>query len=365
MHEEYMRQALTIAAYGAGRTSPNPLVGAVIVHNSRIVGQGWHRKAGTPHAEIHALKQAETFAKGATMYVTLEPCAHYGRTPPCCQAIIDAGIKQVIIAILDPNPLVSGKGLEKLRDAGIEVITGVLEKEAYTLNEVFFKWITTKLPFVVLKTAMTLDGKIATSSGQSQWITSTASREYVHKMRDIYDSILVGIDTILADDPSLTMRLGEGGKNPIRIIVDSMARTPITAKVITDRLAPTIIAVTTNAPAVKVAALKAAGAEVITINIMAGQVNLHDLLICLSQKNITSVFVEGGATINYSFMKENLIDKVHVFVAPKLVGGKSAATPIGGVGIKNLSEACRLEQMKPQMIGKDILISAYVKKKVN
>lgn len=365
MHEEYMQQALKIAAYGVGRTSPNPLVGAVIVRNGRIVGQGWHRKAGTPHAEIHALRQAETLAKGATMYVTLEPCAHYGRTPPCCQAVIDAGIKQVIVATLDPNPLVAGKGIELLRDAGIEVIAGILEEEAYTLNEVFFKWITTKLPFVILKTAMTLDGKIATCTGQSQWITSTASREYVHKMRDIYDSILVGIGTVLADNPSLTTRLGESSKNPIRIIVDSMARTPLTAKVITDHLAPTIIAVTANAPAAKVAELRVAGAEVIIINTMDGQVDLRDLLIALSQRNITSVFIEGGATINCSFMKENLFDKVHVFIAPKLVGGQTAATPIGGAGIENLSKACMLEQMTSQIIGEDILISAYAKKKVN
>lgn len=365
MHEEYMRQALAIAAYGAGRTSPNPLVGAIIVRNGRVVGQGWHRKAGTPHAEIHALRQAEALAQGATMYVTLEPCAHYGRTPPCCQAIIDAGIKKVIVATLDPNPLVAGKGLEKLRDAGIEVIVGTLEKEASTLNEVFLKWMTTKVPFVVLKTAMTLDGKTATCIGQSQWITSTASREYVHKMRNIYDSILVGIGTVLADDPSLTTRLGESGKNPIRIIVDSMARTPLTAKVITDHLAPTIIAVTANAPVGKVAALKAAGAEVISIKTMDGQVNLRDLFIALGQKNITSVFIEGGATINCSLMKENLIDKMHVFIAPKLIGGQDAATPIGGAGIESLSEACILEQMTCQMIGEDILISAYVKKKVN
>ncbi|WP_432647326.1 bifunctional diaminohydroxyphosphoribosylaminopyrimidine deaminase/5-amino-6-(5-phosphoribosylamino)uracil reductase RibD, partial [Mitsuokella sp.] len=216
-----MREALELARNAEGRTSPNPMVGAVIVREGRIIAAGWHRKAGTPHAEVHALRMAGELAKGATLYVTLEPCSHYGRTGPCAKAVAEAGIKRVVIAMKDPNPLVSGRGIAILEDAGVEVKCGVLEEEAKKLNEVFFKWVPKKMPFVVLKTAMTLDGKIATYTGESQWITSEASRLRVHEYRDIYDSILVGIGTVLRDDPSLTTRLPDRtGKNPVRAIVD-------------------------------------------------------------------------------------------------------------------------------------------------
>ena len=362
VHEEYMRQALKIAKYADGRTSPNPLVGAVVVKDNRIIGMGWHKKAGTEHAEIHALRQAGESAKGATIYVTLEPCSHYGRTPPCSQALIDAGIKRVVVAMTDPNPLVAGRGLDMLRKAGVEVIEDVLTDEAIRLNEVFLKWITTEMPFVVLKTAMTLDGKIATCTGKSQWITNAVSRQRVHELRDRYDSILVGIGTVLADNPSLTTRLENGqGKNPIRIIVDSKGRTPLDANVVSDGLAPTILAVTEQAPLEKIKAFKNKGIEVLIVN-QGEQVDLKQLMLELGKRKISSVFVEGGAEINYSLVKNQLVDKVYAFVAPKIIGGKTALTPVGGQGIANLENALELENITTEVLQNDILITGYSKK---
>ncbi|SMC55940.1 bifunctional diaminohydroxyphosphoribosylaminopyrimidine deaminase/5-amino-6-(5-phosphoribosylamino)uracil reductase RibD [Sporomusa malonica] len=360
MDEYYMRQALTIAQYASGRTSPNPLVGAVIVKDGRIVGQGWHRKAGTPHAEIHALAQAGDLAKDATVYVTLEPCSHYGRTGPCADALIQARIKKVVSAMTDPNPEVAGNGLAKLRAAGIEVVEGILASEAAKLNEVFIKWIVTGMPFGVLKTAMSLDGKIAAYTGHSKWITSSAAREHVHKLRDTYDGILVGIGTVLADDPELTTRLPESGQNPIRIIVDSMARTPLTAKVVTDNQAPTIIAVSSSAPTERVAALRNRGVEVLVLEQTPIGVNLRHLFKLLGERRITSVFIEGGTAINASVLEANLIDKVHCFIAPKILGGKTAPSPVGGTGIPVVDQAILLEETTAELIGTDILITGYI-----
>lgn len=366
--EDFMRVALNLARNAQGRTSPNPLVGAVIVREGRIVGAGWHRKAGTPHAEIHALNMAGDLAQGATLYVTLEPCSHHGRTGPCAEAVVKAGIKRCVIAMGDPNPKVAGKGIAILEQAGIEVRCGVLEEEARELNEVFLKWITTKRPFVVLKTAMSLDGKIATATGKSQWITGEAARRRGHEFRDIYDSILVGIGTVLADDPSLTTRLpGQTGKNPVRIIVDSQGRTPLTAKVLTDGQARTIIAVAGQAPAERIAALREAGAEVITAfdqsNADRSKVDLSILLDKLGAMEISSVYVEGGGTVNFSLLQAGLVDKVHAFIAPKLIGGKSALTPVEGEGFAELSEAVELERMTTEMVGEDILLTGYVKRR--
>jgi len=361
MDEHYMRQALTIAQYAAGWTSPNPMVGAVIVRNGRVVGQGWHRKAGTPHAEIHALNQAGELANGATVYVTLEPCSHHGRTGPCADALIRAGVKRVVVAMTDPNPLVAGQGLTKLRDAGIEVMEGVLANEAAKINEVFIKWISSKMPFIVLKTAMTIDGKIATYTGHSQWITGSAARKRVHELRDVYDGILVGIGTVLADNPELTTRLPEDGSNPIRIIVDSLARTPLTAKVITDGLAQTIIAVTDRAPVEKVTALRARGVEVLIVQDGPSGVDLRELFKILGLRGITSILVEGGARINASVLEANLVDKVHWFIAPKIVGGNCAPGPVGGQGIEKLDDAKLLEDVTTECLGNDILITAYLR----
>lgn len=361
MDEQYMRQALSIAQHAIGRTSPNPMVGAVIVRDGRVVGKGWHRKAGTPHAEIHALQQAGELAQHATMYVTLEPCSHHGRTGPCVDAVIAAGIKKVVIAMTDPNPLVAGRGIGKLREAGIEVVEGLLASEAAKLNEVFIKWISTQMPFVVLKSGMSLDGKIATYTGHSQWITSPESRARVHQFRDCYDAILVGIGTVLADNPSLTTRLSYPGKNPIRIIIDSMARTPLTSQVVTDRLAPTIIVVSHKAPQNRVDALQSCGVEVLSMETGSGGILLRQLFKALGKRDITSILVEGGATINASVLEDHLVDKVHWFIAPKIIGGKSAPGPVGGQGVANVNNANLFEDINVELIGEDILISAYMR----
>jgi diaminohydroxyphosphoribosylaminopyrimidine deaminase/5-amino-6-(5-phosphoribosylamino)uracil reductase len=362
MDEKYMGQALALAQYARGRTSPNPMVGAVIVRDGRVVGEGWHRQAGTPHAEIHALRQAGDLAYNASIYVTLEPCSHHGRTGPCVEALIAAGIKKVIIAMTDPNPLVAGQGISKLREAGIEVIEGVLANEAAKLNETFIKWISTKKPFVLLKSAMSLDGKIASYTGHSKWITGSQSRNYVHQLRDTYDAILVGIGTVLADNPSLTTRLAAyQGKNPIRVIVDSRARTPINSNVVTDGLARTIIAVTDKAPQEKIAGLRNCGVEVIECEQKATGVNLTQLLQILGEKQITSILIEGGATINASVLEDNLVDKINWFIAPKIIGGTNAPGPIGGKGIADVNDVKLFEDIHMESIGEDILISAYVR----
>ncbi|MDY6267614.1 MAG: bifunctional diaminohydroxyphosphoribosylaminopyrimidine deaminase/5-amino-6-(5-phosphoribosylamino)uracil reductase RibD [Selenomonadaceae bacterium] len=357
-----MREALRIARNAEGRTSPNPLVGAVIVKDGRIVAEGWHRKAGTPHAEVHALRMAGDLAKGATLYVTLEPCAHYGRTGPCAKAVAEAGIARVVIAMQDPNPKVAGKGIAILREAGIDVTCGVLEDEARRLNEVFLHWITTGLPFVVLKTAMTLDGKIATATGDSQWISNETSRLRVHEMRDRYDAILVGIGTELHDDPSLTTRLPDrAGKNPVRIIVDSQARTPLDAHVVTDGRAKTIIATTEAAPNERVEALQAAGVTVLACG-SGPEVDLRLLMQQLGQKEIASVFVEGGGQVAFSLLQNGLVDKVHAFVAPKIVGGAAARTPVEGEGFQHLADAVELIGLTAEPVAGDLLLTAYVKK---
>jgi diaminohydroxyphosphoribosylaminopyrimidine deaminase/5-amino-6-(5-phosphoribosylamino)uracil reductase len=364
MDELYMKQALMLAAQGLGCTSPNPVVGAVIVADGSIVGQGWHQAAGTPHAEVHALAQAGRLARNATLYVTLEPCCHHGRTGPCTDAIIAAGVKRVVVAMTDPNPLVRGKGIQKLRQHGLEVLEGVCAAEAAQLNEVFIKWIATGLPFGVLKTAITLDGKIATYTGHSKWITSERSREYVHGLRNMYDAILVGIGTVLADDPSLTTRLPGGGKNPIRVIVDSKGRIPLEAKLLCDCEAPVIIAVGPEASAEKLAALQAKGAEVLTLPLVAGRgVSLRHLFVELGQRNITSILVEGGAEVNASVLAENVVDKVHWFIAPKIIGGKTAPGPVGGLGLSDMAQATVLEDMQVKNIGKDILLTAYMQRR--
>ena len=355
-----MREALRIARHAEGRTSPNPLVGAVVVRDGKIVAQGWHRKAGTPHAEIHALNMAGELSRGATLFVTLEPCSHFGRTPPCARAIVDAGIKKVVAAMSDPNPKVAGRGFEILRAAGIEVEVGLLEDEARKLNEVFLKWVTKKLPFVTLKFACSLDGKIATVGGQSQWISCEESRKFSHGLRDLSDAILVGVGTVLADNPSLTTRLVDG-KNPVRVIVDSNARTPLDAKVVTDKSARTILATTSNAPPEKISALESHGVEIIT----AGdnqRVDLKILMRELAAREITSVLVEGGGTIHFAMLEAQRVDKIFAFVAPKIIGGSNALTAVEGNGFAKLSDAVELENFSAQQLGTDFLLSGYVRR---
>lgn len=360
--EKYMRLAMQLAGNAIGRTSPNPLVGAVIVKDNRVVGCGWHRKAGTPHAEVHALNQAGELAQGADVYVTLEPCAHYGKTPPCAKALVEAKVKNVYGGLLDVNPKVAGKGFKILEDAGIHVEYGFLQDELRKQNEVFFKWIEHKKPFVVLKAAMTLDGKIATATGKSKWITNETSRAYGYKLRDIYDGIMVGINTVIEDNPMLTARV-DGGKNPIRIVVDSSLRIDINANVVQDKSAKTIIATTDKADKDKILKLQAQNVDVIVVDKDENdKVDIEKLLNILGQKNICSILVEGGATLSGSFVAKKLVDKVYFFIAPKIIGGKEAKTPVAGTGILNLQEALSLKDIKIEKLEEDILIIGRVDK---
>lgn len=360
--EKYMRLAMQLAGNAIGRTSPNPLVGAVIVKDNRVVGCGWHRKAGTPHAEVHALNQAGELAQGADVYVTLEPCAHYGKTPPCAKALVEAKVKNVYGGLLDVNPKVAGKGFKILEDAGIHVEYGFLQDELRKQNEVFFKWIEHKKPFIVLKAAMTLDGKIATATGQSKWITNETSRAYGYKLRDIYDGIMVGINTVIEDNPMLTVRV-DGGKNPIRIVVDSSLKIDINANVVQDKSAKTIIATTDKANKDKILKLQAQDVDVIVVDKDKNdKVDIEKLLDILGQQNICSILVEGGATLSGSFVAKKLVDKVYFFIAPKIIGGKEAKTPVAGTGILNLQEALALKDIQIEKLEEDVLIIGRVDK---
>lgn len=360
--EKYMRLAMQLAGNAIGRTSPNPLVGAVIVKDNRVVGCGWHRKAGTPHAEVHALNQAGELAQGADVYVTLEPCAHYGKTPPCAKALVEAKVKNVYGGLLDVNPKVAGKGFKILEDAGIHVEYGFLQDELRKQNEVFFKWIEHKKPFVVLKAAMTLDGKIATATGQSKWITNETSRAYGYKLRDIYDGIMVGINTVIEDNPMLTARV-DGGKNPIRIVVDSSLKIDINANVVQDKSAKTIIATTDKANKDKILKLQAQDVDVIVVDKDENdKVDIEKLLDILGQQNICSILVEGGATLSGRFVAKKLVDKVYFFIAPKIIGGKEAKTPVAGTGILNLQEALALKDIQIEKLEEDVLIIGRVDK---
>lgn len=362
MDKSYMKLALKLAARARGRTSPNPMVGAVVVKDGNIVGRGFHQKAGTPHAEIHALKEAGPAARGSTLYVTLEPCCHYGRTGPCSEAIIQAGVARVVAAMADPNPLVAGSGLKRLEEAGVSVTRGVMEEEARQLNEVFLKYIATRFPFVVAKAAVSLDGKIATRSGKSRWITGPEARAYGHRLRDRYDAILVGIGTILADDPALTARLpGRRSRDPVRVVLDSRGRTPPEARVLNQQSeASTIIAVTKDAPAERIEALRGAGAEVLVVS-EGPRVNLLELMKLLGAREITSVLIEGGAGVHGSALEAGIVDKAAWFIAPKIIGGSEAPGPVGGFGVDDPAEAMELDRVKVRRLGKDFCLEGYLK----
>ncbi|MCD4713040.1 MAG: bifunctional diaminohydroxyphosphoribosylaminopyrimidine deaminase/5-amino-6-(5-phosphoribosylamino)uracil reductase RibD [Clostridiales bacterium] len=362
MESKYMKRALELAEKGSGFTSPNPLVGAVIVKDGMIIGEGYHEFYGGPHAEINAFKNVTDDVRGATMYVTLEPCSHFGKTPPCANAIIEKGISKVVIGMIDPNPVVAGRGVSILRESGIEVHTGVLEEECKKLNEIFIKYITTKKPFVILKSAMTLDGKIATSTGDSKWITSEASRTKVHEIRQRVAGILVGIGTVLADDPYLTTRLmQENISHPVRVIVDTHARTPLDAHVLEglDEIR-TIIATTSLASDAKLKQLKEIGAEILLLPIKDDHVDLEALIVALGEIGIDSVLIEGGSKVNFSAIEMGIVDKVIFFIAPKFIGGDEAKTPMGGLGKMFMRDATTLKNMKYQMVGEDIMIEGYL-----
>ncbi|MCM3590793.1 bifunctional diaminohydroxyphosphoribosylaminopyrimidine deaminase/5-amino-6-(5-phosphoribosylamino)uracil reductase RibD [Brevibacillus borstelensis] len=355
----YMALALDLARATRGQTSPNPVVGAVVVRDGAVVGMGAHVKAGEPHAEVHALRMAGEHAKDAVLYVTLEPCSHHGRTPPCVNAIIEAGIKRVVVAVADPNPLVAGTGIARLRQAGVEVTVGVGEAQAKKANEVFFHFITTKTPFVTVKTAASLDGKIATHTGHSRWITGEEARQRVHQLRREHDAILVGVQTVLADDPELTARQ-QGiarGKQPLRVILDNQLRTPSEARVIRDGKAPTLVFTADDAPIGRQKELESHGAEIVRLE---GSVTVEQVLAVLGERGITSLFVEGGAAVNGSFLQARAIQKVVHFLSYKLIGGLGAPAPYGGLGAAHMGEAISLADVDVEPIGgSDLCITGY------
>lgn len=357
--DDYMRLALQLAERGCGWTAPNPMVGAVIVKDGQIIGQGWHEKYGAPHAERNALAACTRDPAGATIYVTLEPCCHYGKQPPCTQAILNAGIKRVVVGSRDPNPLVSGNDIQMLREHGVEVPEGVLEDECARLNKVFFHYIQTKHPFVVMKYAMTLDGKIAAYTGASKWITGEAAREHVQRQRHRYSGIMVGVGTVLTDDPSLACHM-EGRKNPVRIICDTHLRTPLQAQVVmTAGKIPTILA-TCCTDLKRCAAYMRAGCRVLCLNCKDGHIDLLQLMEQLGQEQIDSILLEGGGTLNWAALKSGIVQQVQAYIAPRLFGGKTAKTPVEGTGVPTPDASFHLKNSRLFKLGEDFLIESEV-----
>ena len=354
-----MELAIELAKKGEGKVNPNPMVGAVIVKEGIVIGKGYHEKYGQEHAEVNAFKSLKEDPSGATMYVTLEPCSHYGKTPPCVDKIIQSKIKRVVIGMIDPNPLVAGNGVDKLKMAGIEVKVGVLEDRCKKLNEIFIKYILTKKPYVVLKVAMSLDGKIATKTGESKWISSEKSRLQVHNLRNKLSAIMVGVNTVIKDNPELTCRI-ENGNNPIRIIVDSTLRIPINSKVLQIRDNKTIIATTKKANINSIQELLNRNIKVIIIEEKNGQVDLSELIKKLGELNIDSILLEGGSTLNYSALEEKIVDKAMIYISPKFIGGESSKTPVGGRGIDKLNDAFRLKDIDINIVDEDILVKGYI-----
>jgi diaminohydroxyphosphoribosylaminopyrimidine deaminase/5-amino-6-(5-phosphoribosylamino)uracil reductase len=364
MIETYMKIAIAQAKKGRGRVSPNPLVGAAVVKKGEIVGLGYHRRAGSPHAEVNALVHAGKKSRNADLFVTLEPCCHYGRTPPCVDTIIESKIKNVIIGMTDPNPLVAGKGIARLRRAGIGVQTGVLEKECKKLNEVFIKYITRKTPFVILKVASTLDGNIATRTGDSRGLSCGKSLRLVQQLRDQVDAIMVGIGTVKADNPLLTTRLeGKKGKDPVRIIVDGALSISPRAKVFNRRSeAGVIIATTSRAPLKKKEHLEKMGARVITVTSKNGGIDLKRLMRALGKLEITSILLEGGTRLITSALNEKIVDKLFFFYAPKILGGRSEHGITTGAGVDRIKQALKVGDLKVRKYGDDVLVEGYISK---
>lgn len=397
--QAFMQVALDLARQGLGYTSPNPAVGAVVVSpEGKIVGRGYHRRAGEDHAEVNALREAGAQARGGHLYVTLEPCHHYGRTPPCTQAVIAAGVARVVAAMVDPNPLVGGRGLAQLAGAGLAVEVGVLADQARELNEMWIKFITAGRPWVSLKAAVSLDGKLATATGDSHWITGWPARSHGHWLRHTHDAVVVGIGTVLADDPRLTVRLvgqgagrgyggsssqariaareglaqagppgapgdvvGQAGRDPVRVILDSRLRLPVTARVTKVRSpAPTLVVTTRRADPTRQEALQTMGVEILTVEEdAAGRISLPHLLEELARRQVTSLLVEGGAEVNAAFLAAGLVDKGYFFLAPKLIGGREAPGAIGGRGAVSVSVAVRLSGMQVDRLGEDLLVTGY------
>ena len=360
--KQYMSLALDLAKSARGKTNPNPLVGAVIVKDGCIVGTGLHRKAGEPHAEVHAFNMAGEHAKGATLYVTLEPCSHYGKTPPCAELVKNSGVKRVVVAMKDPNPQVAGRGIRLLEENGIEVEVGVMEEEAMRLNERFIHNMITERPFIISKFAMTLDGKIATYTGHSKWITGEAARNHVHVTRDEVDAILVGANTVRADDPMLTTRLTDRiGKNPIRLIIDRQLSTPLDANVCNVEDARTILITSTLNKKLTQPYL-AQNVECIYVTEQNAQLDLLQAMQQLYKIGITDILVEGGAAIHAAFLRAGLIDKVHAYIAPKLLGGKGSLSTFTGTDVETIDEALQLSFDEVQKLGEDLFVTAYPKR---
>jgi diaminohydroxyphosphoribosylaminopyrimidine deaminase/5-amino-6-(5-phosphoribosylamino)uracil reductase len=360
--EKLMSLALTEARKGWGRTSPNPMVGAVVAKDGQVISKGYHHRAGEPHAEVMAITAAKGQTVGSTLYVTLEPCNHQGRTPPCTAAILKAGLKRVVIGARDPNPSVAGNGASYLAARGLSVTTGVLEGHCLDLIEFFRKYITTALPFVILKSAATLDGKLATVTGDSRWITGEKARRVVHRLRNGVDAILVGRGTVEIDNPSLNTRLpGRArGRDPIRLVLDTYLRSPLDSKVFDPATGgPTIAVCGPEPPAKAVAALEKKGVRIWSLPLVKGRVSLGGLLQRLGGEGLTSLLIEGGATVNYAaLVEERIVDKALFFYAPKIVGGTSAPTLVGGSGIRAMSEALNMDIVKFRHLGPDLLMEA-------
>lgn len=356
---KYMQRAINLAERGRGWTSPNPLVGCVIVKNGKIIAEGYHEKIGGWHAERNAILNSDADITGATVYVTLEPCCHHGRTPPCSNLLIERGIKKVFIGSRDPNPLVSGKGAKQLRTAGVEVVEDFMREECDKLNPIFFHYIQTKRPYVLLKYAMTADGKIATSTGESKWITGETARAKVQETRHQYSAIMVGVETVLADNPMLNSRM-PNARQPIRVVCDSQLRTPLDCQLVQTANEYRTVIATVCEDLQKIEQYRPLGVEMLVCKAKNKRVDLEDLLQKLGEMQIDSLLIEGGSSLNFSALESGVVNRVHCYIAPKLVGGKQAKTPIGGEGIVDLSRAVKLKLVSMEMVGEDILIDYEV-----
>lgn len=358
-----MQLAIDLAKKGIGHTSPNPLVGCVVVKDGKIMTDGYHERYGEYHAERNALTKCEEDLTGADLYVTLEPCCHHGQTPPCTDIILERGIGRVFVGAMDSNPKVAGKGVQILREQGVTVETGILEKECLALNEVFFHYISTGIPYVAMKYAMTMDGKIATYTGDSKWVTGEVARRHVHELRKRYSAIMIGIGTVLVDDPMLNCRIEEG-VDPVRVICDSRLRIPVKSQIVqTAKEIPTIVAYAAEDPA-KEKVLKEAGVELLRVD-DRGKVDFIQLLKELGQRKINSVLIEGGGTFHGTVLKSGMINRIYCYIAPKLIGGKEARSPVEGDGFSYMREALEITDTEITKLGEDICITGRVQREVD
>lgn len=358
-HENYMNIALELAEKGMGFVNPNPMVGAVIVKDGKIIGRGYHRKYGELHAERNAFADCTEDCSGADMYVTLEPCCHYGKTPPCTDIIIEKNIRRVFIGSSDPNPKVAGKGVQILREHGIEVIEGVLKEQCDRLNEIFFHYITAGKPFVTMKYAMTMDGKIACRTGLSKWITAETARQYVQHERLKHSAIMVGVGTVIADNPMLNCRL-ENGRNPVRIVCDTNLRTPLECNIVkTAGEIPTVIATCSDTE--KISQFEKSGCRIMRVEKSGNHIDLNDLMNKIGAEKIDSILLEGGGELNYSALRAGIVNKVQAYIAPKIFGGKTAQTAVSGLGVESPDDSFRIERTAIKRIGDDFLIEGWVK----